>query len=626
MSKIDNVIVRAGIYPAIGVARVGNSREIEENEGWFAGPEVTYPLPQPPGFSKDNKGALKRQGVRFRIYGYNAAGQVVKEITADDPETEIEWSAHVANKKAYWYDFEVALDIPEAVPLRRRNNNFKGEDRKKLWIDGGKVKIKGKNKIGNKYYFEGKFIDKKVYLGELRTDDAGRLIFLGGRGESDSPFKHNRAGDFANNDGWHDDTSDGPVNAKLRIGGQKIEVDPAWVVTTPPNYGTEIIGVRSMYHVIQDTLINGLWMEAPKKTSFVDDIYPILYSFVNTQWVNQGHFVQFGFGAPNEFLRPDYLARLAQSGDEFKELRNQIFNMFRNPDFATTETMAWPFFYGDAVSITPPIPARNYLAMTSTQYTQLKNWKNGDFESDIDRLATIPHTFKEVPPAEQPHMLTKAALWFCLGEAFHPGCEMTWPMRNYTMYRGEYRIRVRDENDPEPEYGPILTPEVALSTSGPLFFNGPGDITRWMAVPWQTDTASCRSGYTPDYDPYLPTFWPARVPNQVLTEADYQIVMNTELPRADRIAAFNRRVDWLRFLLGNQWVQVNQMVEDFWRLGVVEHREGLPDDPDFPDFFYVESTPEFGINDPMTKKAYFDAEKKFGRHLRSSVKKDFSSD
>jgi hypothetical protein len=39
-----------------------------------------------------------------------------------------------------------------------------------------------------------------------------------------------------------------------------------------------------------------------------------------------------------------------------------------------------------------------------------------------------------------------------------------------------------------------------------------------MAVPWQTDTASCRSGYDLSYDPYVPAFWPARVPNEVLTK------------------------------------------------------------------------------------------------------------
>ena len=58
----DATIVRAAIYPAIGIARVGNS----EN-GYFLAPEVIDPLPEPPGFYRDPTGALKRQAVRFRI-------------------------------------------------------------------------------------------------------------------------------------------------------------------------------------------------------------------------------------------------------------------------------------------------------------------------------------------------------------------------------------------------------------------------------------------------------------------------------------------------------------------------------------------------------------------------------
>ena len=51
----------------------------------------------------------------------------------------------------------------------------------------------------------------------------------------------------------------------------------------------------------------------------------------------------------------------------------------------------------------------------------------------------------------------------------------------------------------------------------------PGSISRWMAIPWQTDTASCRSGYDTSYDPYVPTFWPARVPNEVMSETAYAL-------------------------------------------------------------------------------------------------------
>ena len=95
----------------------------------------------------------------------------------------------------------------------------------------------------------------------------------------------------------------------------------------------------------------------------------------------------------------------------------------------------------------------------------------------------------------------------------------------------------------QPEYGAVLGPETLDLPNGPLLRRQlPGGITRWMAVPWQTDTASCRSGYLrSDYDPNVPTFWPARVPNQVLMKTDYDIVMDEERSLAERLAAFARR-------------------------------------------------------------------------------------
>ena len=40
-------------------------------------------------------------------------------------------------------------------------------------------------------------------------------------------------------------------------------------------------------------------------------------------------------------------------------------------------------------------------------------------------------------------MLDRAALEFCLADAFHPGCEMTWPVRHASMYMAPFRIRHR---------------------------------------------------------------------------------------------------------------------------------------------------------------------------------------
>ena len=204
----DTVIVRAAIHPAIGIGRVGNSPD-----QFFCGPEVSYPTPRHPGFYRDANGALKRQAARFRIYGYNAAGDVVAELTTAN--SSIAWSAQLRNEKAAWYEFQLAMDIPEvehAKPANRRNAEVKGEDRTKLMIDGDTVAIAGASQSGPAYRFNGEIFGIPVYLGELQTDAAGRLIVLGGQGVSAS-YAEQPLKDFSNNDTWYDDTADGPVTA-----------------------------------------------------------------------------------------------------------------------------------------------------------------------------------------------------------------------------------------------------------------------------------------------------------------------------------------------------------------------------------------------------------------------------
>jgi len=228
--------------------------------------------------------------------------------------------------------------------------------------------------------------------------------------------------------------------------------------------------------------------------------------------------------------------------------------------------------------------------LPSVQEVMLKRWVQGEFVNDWPPKRPPATSLDKVPLAEQPAMLDKAALHFCLADAFHPGCEVTWPMRHATMYDKPFRIRHRVS--PEPDYGTSLTQQIALQPGGPLYEQGPGDLTRWMALPWQGDTAFCRSGYEVDYDPYVPTFWAARVPNQVLTEEDYRTVTNTALPRETRIAAFNNRPSWLRAILQPPVpapeVMV-RMIKQFGALGIVEPRPGVRNDPDFPELMFVET-------------------------------------
>lgn len=605
----DNTIVRAAIYPGIGIARVGNS----ENE-FFIGPEVPHRGATDPDTYKDASGALKRQAARFRVYGFNAAGEVVGELTAEN--ADIEWSVAVANRKSWWYAFQPGLDIKNsgAQPTPLRNANFTGESRSKLAITPGERSVSGVSQTGPD--FVGKFIDEDVYLGELRTDDKGRLLFLGGYGKSNSPFPNNPPTTYGNNEGWHDDTSDGPVSACVKVGGREIPVESAWVVTAPPNYAPDVISVLTMYDVMVDTY-QGQWLTPKARPSFTGDILPLLEQFVWSQWVNKGFFVQFGWKAPNDFLQAETLARLSQAGDEFAEARRQIFNAFRDPAATEANILAWPWMYGDLVALVNP-PADGFLSVTDTLYGYLKQWADGDFEADWNPSPPPPPPAIEgYPLAEQPDVLDKASMWYCLGGPFHPGCEMTWPMRHAGMYSAPFRIRPRAADDPEPDYGPTLSYETLVSDNGPLYANAPGDLTRWMAVPWQTDTSSCRSGYDAEYDPYLPTFWPARVPNHVLTDADYQIVMDTGRDRAERIAAFNRRAVWYRGLKGEYLQQIDEMVSEFGKLGVVERRPGPENDADFPPVMYVESPPGFDTErDPSSNLCTAKVEKVCPRAAR----------
>jgi hypothetical protein len=429
----------------------------------------------------------------------------------------------------------------------------------------------------------------------LQTDEKGRLLFLGGRGVSASA-DGSTATDFANNDGWHDDVSDGPVLAEVNIGGRKIPVESAWVIVGPPNYAPNLRSARTMYDLILDTLVQAGELPLPSPVSFTRHILPVLQNTVGLQWVNAGYAAAFGWRGPQEFIRPDYLARLASKAVEDAELRRTVFNSFRNFDRDGYSPLPWPWLYGDAMDVPPVKTPRQHAALSSTQLRVLELWAEGKFEADYDPLVAVPDKIEKVALSRQPGILDQAVLAFCLADAFHPGCELTWPMRHASMYQAPFRIRTRAAGDVEPNYGTRLTPEVALGMGGPLYAQGPGDLTRWMALPWQTDTASCRAGYYagygPRYDPYLPTFWPARVPNHVLTEDSYKKVVDSSLPIEVRRAEFAKRASWFRTLgTGDYLQQINNMVRDFGKMGLVEARPGEALSADFPPMIEVESLP-----------------------------------
>ncbi|MEM9822434.1 MAG: LodA/GoxA family CTQ-dependent oxidase, partial [Bacteroidota bacterium] len=440
--------------------------------------------------------------------------------------------------------------------------NFQGADRKKLMIEPRAKRISGinKNPNGDQFHFDdGQINGQPVYLGELRTDDQGRLLFLGGRGhsaafEKDSEGKPVPLTTFANNQGWHDDTSDGPVDAEVTLpDGRTLQAEGAWVLTAPPNYAVGVQAFSTGYDLILNVAQsfkddNNPYLQKGR-AKFFRDIYPLFKNLSINQWVNAGGARELGWGSALDFNENELIQRLMDPRASARPLRQNLFESFRNPDFITMQPALWPPLYGDAITFNiQSTDPRNWFAITPLQYQNLQAWANGDFE--LNPIPS-PRNWDDLSPTEQALGLTEAALEETLGGPFHPGCEFTWPMRHAMMYDAPFRIKRRAKA--KEDFGPTLSPDVALAPKGPLDGSSPGDITKWMATPWQSDTSSCLSAYRTYSGEYLPTFWPARVPNDVLTEKDYHILEN-DFDQQQQITAFSpsSRKKWLRGFIYNE--------------------------------------------------------------------------
>jgi hypothetical protein len=576
-------ITRVAVHPAVGIARVGNSAE-----SFYFGPEMPLTLPRAPNGFKDASGAIARQAARFRVYGYDAQGNVVKELTAADGT--INWTVSVANKKAAWYDFDTAMDIPVAASVNRRNADITGADRDRLVVASGMRSISGPG-APPVALDDGRFLGERVPLGELLTDEVGRLVFLPADGRGYSPGQAPLT-TFSDNDGWVDDICDGPVLATVTLDGRTLEADPGWVVVTPPNYAP---GLAAGFVTAYDSSRSG-WdtFDASGLTadqvSFRDDILPIFTRIVDMQWVNAGFLGSNGWGSDEYYLDSRLLGRLADPSARNAAFRQSVFEQFRNPDYATEQSDDHPQMYGDGVALPAESPYQ-WLAVTSIQYALLAAWAAGTFTDDRDE--PVPTTLDELPLVEQTRALDRAGLDSCLGGAYHPGIEVPWTLRVPSMWAGPLRLRVRSTTVQNPDCGGQLTPEQTMAAGGPLDGSGPGDLTRWQGTPWQSDASSCRSGYQPNVSPVLPTFWPARIPNHVLREEDYLIVVDTDAPMADRRAAFERRYDWERFITASDYTDtLRAMVRQWDKLGIITEQPG-PTDRAFPRVMKVETNVGF---------------------------------
>jgi hypothetical protein len=560
-------IAYCAIHPGIGIGRVGNSPS-----EYFIGPEAPGLAADPLGTFKDGQGRVKRQAARFRVYAYDEKDKVIGELTS--AHATITWTVHLANKKASWYQFQglaaeqQAQQTGQPLPLR----NAAVADRSSLVIDPGPRTITGANVSGDAYQFVGgTFLGTPVPLGEVRTDGAGRLLVLGGFGHSESVLPDNPILNFANNDGWHDDVSDGPVTATVVLpSGATPPVKPAWMVVAPPDFAPWVDGIVTLYDVAYEVALGQGWVKQPTALSFTNDVYPILARVAGYTWVNGTAFVghragprqgpdnPFAQERVGDFLAPRRLQALSDNTKKGKAARTEVFNRVRNVsatgDLASQQAS---FFYmpqlsGDGGFATPGDPS-TWFSLTATQYAMLERWAAGDFESDWGGQPPLPEPLGNLPVDRQPAALDRAALEHGMGGPFFPGIEMTYISRDPSYYSGPFRLR----DDLEA-----------------------GDAGKRMAVPWQADFYECQT-----------LWWPAQRPDDVITEAEFDTVTSSfsqdGQPPDLSAVTFNREkwdrgvgatIDYVgqayQAVIDNYTQGDNDMVNQWNRLGFVVQKSG----------------------------------------------------
>jgi hypothetical protein len=419
------------IYPSIGIARVGN-----DLTQFYIGSEI----PGHPGFDVDDQGnetpikqykvdddQIKRQAARFRLFEVDGGVPRPAQLPAG---ATVEWTVHLVNKKA-----AVRRDSgPPENPTRPRLVANPAQ----FLIDPGPRSIAGASASGVKFD-TGAYRGRHVPLGEIRTDKNQNLLVLGGFGFSSSPTNQGLPS-FYTNPGWHDDTSDGPVTARIRLadGGTIDDITPAWVAVGPPDYAPEIQGVVSLYDIMLQVAIDQLGVPRPNQVSFTRDIFPMLLRTRRYQWVNQG-------------------ARWETVSDDW-------------PALASTSAASAALRESNAQFVSNIGRVLNQFSLTGLQQFQLQEWAAGRFQSDWQGVPQPGNTVTA-------DGMTRAALQSTVGQGFFPGIEAGIIVKDPTLYSVPFDFRL--------DHGQAR----------------PGDLTALMALPWQADFMDCAGNWWPSQRP-----------------------------------------------------------------------------------------------------------------------------
>jgi hypothetical protein len=413
-------------------------------------------------------------------------------------------------------------------------------------------------------------------LGEIATDAEGRLIVLPGYGRAVPWLNPRTKASFplpnaVDNDGWFDDTSDGPVLATIAFeDGTTVEAVHGWVNCTDPGYAPQVLNVLSLWDDIYDTfvrklelrpdLFNGTHYVHGYKPGFDDDLKPIFRAAALIKWsTNLPDIAQRGHDAVDAITAADDPARTVLAG--LRLIRNP-----NNPGEADVGAPLMPLALGDS--------GDPFLSVTKTQYFYLSQWNDGHFQ---------PGPATKLGPGEY---LDQAALANCLGGRFSPGIDMTFITRQTDLYIEDWK---------KSGVGPFRIARKPLDYLGakadkPLLGEGyvplhsgansiePGDCSKFMALPWHTDYNSCATHPTSPNIPVSTTLywsWPAQRPVAVYVASE--VKQPGGKPEIYRYSLRGPGTESTDFADQGRYQDNLDIIANWWKIGFVIQAPAIDD-------------------------------------------------
>jgi hypothetical protein len=510
------------VHPAIGIARLGSTAETAD-ECYFFGPEPrcsdqSYMDPQFEYRRTDGRaryqvdgsevanyrlenGELRRQAVRFRVFECDDSTGTLLRREIDHSKLAIEWTIHLANRKGVAYAF---ADHNKAPGEKRRRNH--GAQIKDVVIHQRRtLSAESEAAVPQGVPVQGQFMGVDVELAHLKTDSKGRLLVIGPQGQSASASAMN-PDTFADNDGWYDNTADGPVLAKLyhrTTDGLKPvteQVRGAWAIVAPFDFAPEVDSFVTLYDVAQQAWHDRAKRSPPSDTFYASDILPVLQRVRGYRWVS-GPAIRAETQDRHKAWRDAESPLGNPNHAEGAAYRAMLFSHIASPDEnnAGKRQVLMPRLHADEPYRVQPdgtpdakASANAVLTLTPIQYAHFARWAANDFDPGARRSR------EDLADA-----LDRIALEACSGGAFYPGMEAPRLMQDSAIYDPTaFRLKAR-LNDGVPVDPSSEGPEAPIA-DGLL----PGQLTEGLAVPWQADFWACQM----ERDN---AWWPASRPDHV---------------------------------------------------------------------------------------------------------------